>query len=97
MNAPTAAQPEKTEPGIVADDDSSRVAQKPSDFIWDNLKIGEVVLAAELDEKGAPLGWYEATIVHISGDQFHTRWPDYPDEEQPKRARRHIALLHSLA
>lgn len=87
VNAPTADEPEQTDPDMVVDDDSPRVAQKQTAALWDNLKIGEVALAAELDEKGAPLGWNKATIVQIGGDQIHMRWRDCPDEELPKRAR----------
>jgi len=74
---------------------SSAVALPPPGRLrWDALRVGDLVLAADLDPDGSPDGWFEAVITTIDGDTFHVRFRDYPEEGIAKLGRRHIGLLY---
>ena len=66
----------------------------PARSLWDALKVGDLVLAADLDRKGVPEGWFEAVITAVDGDTFLVRFRDYPQEGTAKRLQHHIALLY---
>ena len=61
--------------------------------LWNALKVGDLILAADLDRRGIPGGWYEAVIIAVDGDTFIVKFRDYPEEGKIKRLRHHIALL----
>jgi hypothetical protein len=62
--------------------------------IWEVLKPGASVLAADLDKQGAPEAWYEAEIISLEGPEFMLRWRDFPRDGVLRRTRRHIAILY---
>ena len=66
----------------------------PARSLWNALKVGDLVLAADLDRKGTPEGWFEAVITAVDGDTFLARFRDYPEEGTVKRLQHHIALLY---
>jgi hypothetical protein len=63
--------------------------------IWD-LKPGALVIAADLDRRGAPEAWYEAEIISLEGPEFLLRFRDFPRDGVIRRTRRHIAILHPV-
>jgi len=74
---------------------SSAVAPPPPERArWDALRVGDLVLAADLDPDGSPDGWFEAVISAIDGDTFQVRFRDYPEEGIATLGRRHIALIY---
>lgn len=74
---------------------SSAAMPPPSERArWDALRVGDLVLAAELDRDGKPDGWFEAVITNVDDDVFLLRFRDYPEEGTVKRWREHIALLY---
>ena len=82
--------------------ESAPVAAPPSPpkltaALWEQLKIGDVVLAAELDQKGKPDGWYEAIITHIDKTHFEMRWRDYPSNPKIRLPRDLVALMRPSA
>lgn len=62
--------------------------------IWEALKPGMLVLAADLDRQGKPEAWYEAQIISLEGPEIRLLWRDFPREGLLLRTRRHIAILH---
>ncbi|MEW6437773.1 MAG: hypothetical protein AB1508_11485 [Pseudomonadota bacterium] len=89
------AEAKESEPATVDQaSDSSAAEDRALSGIWDTLRPGEFVLAADLDRQGAPEAWYEAQIVSHDGGEFMLRWRDFPREGIITRTRRHIALLH---
>ena len=61
---------------------------------WSLLKVGDLVLGADLDKKDEPEAWYEAVIVRITPSSYILRFRDYPRDGLLARTRRHVALLH---
>jgi hypothetical protein len=62
---------------------------------WDDLKLGQIVLGADEGERGRYEGFWEATVVGISGDQVKLRWLGSPASEPPTtHERKYLALIH---
>ncbi len=61
--------------------------------LWDNLRVGQVVLGAYFNTSDKRAGWWEAEIVEIKGDEIEVRWLD-ADSSQTHQQRRNIALHH---
>jgi hypothetical protein len=55
---------------------------------WHEIRVGHTVLAKDGDD-----GWYEATVIAISGDELTLAWRDF-DEPQLVRHRTEVALLY---
>jgi len=79
----------KPEPGTAHGDAKARQVARS---LWDELTIGRVVLAPELDRKGDPEDWYSAVILALHEGAYILRWCDYPEQGLAKRERHHIAL-----
>jgi hypothetical protein len=56
---------------------------------WDDIQIGNLVIAYE----SADDGWWEAIVEAKSGDSFTLRYRDYPDLPTIVRTSAQIALL----
>ncbi len=66
--------------------------------LWNSLKDGDVVLAAELGRKDVIEGYWPAVITHVdAAGRYTLRWRD--DDRYPhfKLYQRHLALFHADA
>lgn len=89
-------EPEANQAGV-AEDTVARpdvASDQAIPEIWEDLKPGMLVLAADLDRQGKPEAWYEAEIVSLEGPEIRLAWRDFPREGLLLRTRRHIAILH---
>ncbi len=93
----TAEAEAKTNQAAITEGDASRSDVESDQAIldvWETLKPGMLVLAADLDRQGKPDAWYEAQIVSLEGPEIRLLWRDFPREGLLSRTRRHIAILH---
>jgi hypothetical protein len=62
---------------------------------WDELRVGDHVVAKYWEADGTPLGWWVGIIVEIVSDNiFIIRWPDEHKTPPLKIERKHVAILH---
>ena len=58
---------------------------------WADIQVGAIVLAADPPY----LGWYEAVVLAVAGqDRCTLRWCDWPDDPPVVRCRVQLALMH---
>lgn len=63
---------------------------------WDNIAVGELVLAPEEDAAGG--GWWPALVVELRLEQLAVlRWRDWPDLAPFPRRVADLGLLHATA
>jgi hypothetical protein len=82
-----AAKTAGTEPALIRNEAASRPDS------WDNIQVGNLVIAHESPEDG----WWEAIVVAVENDQLLLRWRDYPRQPCVRRGRFEVALLPPIA
>jgi hypothetical protein len=82
-----AAKTAGTEPALIRNEAASRPDS------WDNIQVGNLVIAHESPEDG----WWEAIVVAVENDQLLLRWRDYPRQPCVRRSRFEVALLPPVA
>jgi hypothetical protein len=82
-----AAKTAGTEPALIRNEAASRPDS------WDNIQVGNLVIAHESPEDG----WWEAIVVAVENDQLLLRWRDYPRQPCVRRGRIDVALLPPVA
>ena len=65
-----------------------------ADQLWDELTVGRLVLAAELNRKGLPDGWSEAVILAVLPRGYTLHWRDFSEDGLIRRTRNLISLLY---
>lgn len=88
-----ARQTAEAEAKAAIDVAASATETRSYEAIWEDLKPGALVLAADLDRRGTPEAWYEAQIIGLEGPEFLLRFRDFPRDGVLRRTRRHIAIL----
>src|SRR3954469_2097743 len=68
---------------------ASKDEAAPRPASWDDIQIGDLVIAQESLEDG----WWEAIVVAIEADQLLLRWRDYARQPCVRRGRLDVALL----
>jgi len=71
--------------------ESAAPATRPAS--WDDIRVGNLVIAQESPEDG----WWEAVVVALEGETLVLRWRDYARQPCIRRGRLEVALLPPLA